>query len=94
MNFPQIPTPNNQLFSGYQNNYINQNTPNNYLFNNNNEIPGFHYQNQFQNNNLPSFQDDKKNNNKQKKKKISDEYITHMFGWICDLCILIKKKKM
>ena len=87
MNHPQA-TNNRQLFS-HQNNLINQNITNNYLINNN-EIPGFLYQNQFQNISPQLFQiNENKNNNKTKKKKVFDEYITEMFGrrgWICDLC--------
>ena len=86
INFPQVP--NNQPLYDYQNSYINQNIVNNYIFNNK-EVPGFHFQNQFKNTNLPLFQVNKKKNNKPKKKKEFDEYIIQMFrrrGWICDLC--------
>ena len=85
-NYPQVP--NNLPFYDEQNNLINQNIINNYIFNNN-EIQGFHYQNQFNNNNRPLFKVNLKNNNKPKKKKVFDKYITQMFGrrgWICDLC--------
>ena len=87
MNFPQ--TPNNQpLYFLQQNALINQNMTNNYIFNNNSEIPGF-YQNQFSNNNPQLFQINNINNNKCRRKKPFNEYITQMFGrrgWICDLC--------
>ena len=87
MNFPQLP--NNQPVYNLQNAFVNQNMTNNYIFNNNNEIPGLH-QNIFSYNNPQLFQINKKNNiNKHKKKKPFNEYITLMFGrrgWICDLC--------
>ena len=86
-NYPQIP--NNQPLFSYQNSLITQNITNNYIFNNNSEIPAFYYQNKYKNNKLSLYKIKKKNYNKPKKKKPFNEYITIMFGrrgWICELC--------